>query len=66
MGYAIRFESGTDFKTWAYMSYNTDGRLRPSTQEDADGYISGSIVFFVQSGNAAASKAAYIESNGVL
>lgn len=66
VGYAIRFDSSTDFKTWAYMQYNTDGRLKPSTQNDADGYISGSIVFFVQSGNSAASNAAYIESNGVL
>lgn len=66
VGYAIRFDNSSDFKSWAYMSYNTEGRLRPSTQEDADGYISGSIVFFVQSGNAAASMSAYIESNGVL
>ena len=66
VGYAIRFDNSTDFKSWAYMQYNTDGRLRPSTQNDADGYISGSIVFFVQSGSPAASKAAYIESNGVL
>ena len=66
VGYAIRFDNSADFKSWAYMQYNTDGRLRPSTQNDADGYISGSIVFFVQSGSPAASKAAYIESNGVL
>lgn len=66
VGYAIRFDSTNDFKSWAYMTYNTDGRLEASTQNNADGYITSPLVFFVQSGSAAASMAAYIESNGVL
>lgn len=66
VGYAIRFTSGNDFKTWAYLSYTTAGRLKPSSSEDADGYISNSLAFFVQSNNNAATRAAYIESNGVL
>lgn len=66
VGYAIRFDDTTDFKSWAYMTYNTEGRLEASTQNNADGYITNPLVFFVQSGSSAASRAAYIESNGVL
>lgn len=66
VGYAIRFDNSADFKSWAYMTYNTEGRLEASTQNNADGYITNPLVFFVQSGSAAASRAAYIESNGVL
>lgn len=66
VGYAIRYNDNTDFKSWAYMTYNTSGRLEASTQNNDDGYISNSLVFFVQSNNNAATKAAYIESNGVL
>lgn len=66
VGYAIRFTLDNDFKSWTYLTYTKDGRLKPSTSEDADGYISNSLAFFVQSDNNAASKAAYIESNGVL
>lgn len=66
VGYAIRFEDDNDFKSWAYMTYNTEGRLEASTQNNDDGYITNPLVFFVQSDNNAATKAAYIESNGVL
>ena len=66
VGYAIRYNDDADFKSWAYMTYNTSGRLEASTQNNDDGYISNSLVFFVQSNNNASTKAAYIESNGVL
>lgn len=66
VGYAIRFTADNDFKNWAYLTYTKAGRLKPSSSENADGYISNSLAFFVQSDNNAASKAAYIESNGVL
>lgn len=73
VGYAIRFidnpddtSSNTDFSAWAGMSYTKEGRLEFGTENDTDGYVTGTIAFFVQSDNNAASKAAYIESNGVL
>lgn len=69
VGYAIRFTEGnsaTDFSTWTGAYYSTDGRLEFATENDTDGYVTGTIAFFVQSDNNAASKAAYIESNGVL
>lgn len=66
VGYAIKFLPDQDFKEWSYMTYTTAGRLKPSTSDNATGYISNALVFFVQSDNNAASKTAYIESNGVL
>lgn len=66
VGYAIRFTPDNNFSNWAYLTYTRNGRLKPSTSNDTDGYISNSLAFLVQSNNNAASKAAYIESNGVL
>lgn len=69
VGYAIRYtegESATDFNSWSGAYYSTGGRLEFATENDTDGYITNTIAFFVQSDNNAASKAAYIESNGVL
>lgn len=73
VGYAIRFidnpddtSNNTDFSSWSGAYYSKDGRLEFATQNDTDGYITGTIAFFVQSDNNAASKTAYIESNGVL
>ena len=69
IGYAVRWTEGasaSDFSAWSGAYYSTDGRLEFATENDTDGYIIGTAVFFVQSDNNAATRAAYIESNGVL
>lgn len=66
IGYAIRWTEANDFSSWSGAYYSTDGRLEFATENDTDGYIMGTAVFFVQSNNNAATRAAYIESNGVL
>ena len=66
VGYAIRFTDDTDFKAWAYMTYTTDGRLKPSTSNDSDGYITNPLVFFIRSNGNTASLNAYNHNNGVV
>lgn len=69
IGYAIRWTEGSgasDFSTWSGAYYSTDGRLEFAEENNTDGYVIGTAVFFVQSNNNAATRAAYIESNGVL
>lgn len=67
IGYATRYDSSSDYKSWAYMTYKTSGYIEASTQSDSDGYIApGAFAFRIPGNSNTATLRAYEDANGVI